>query len=97
MVIPLLPLYAERYQPFPWIFGLLLSSFSLIQFFFAPILGGLSDRWGRRPILLISLTGSAVGYLLFALADSLTMLFASRTIAGVVGAKLPRPKRWWLM
>lgn len=88
IVIPLLPLYAERYQPPPWVFGLLLSSFSLMQFFFAPVLGRLSDRWGRRPILLISLTGSAVGYLFFALADSLVMLFASRIIAGVAGANI---------
>ncbi|MGQ9495119.1 MAG: MFS transporter [Thermoanaerobaculaceae bacterium] len=88
IVIPLLPLYAERYQPSPWVFGLLLSSFSLMQFFFAPVLGRLSDRWGRRPVLVLSLTGSAVGYLLFALADSLALLFASRIIAGVAGANI---------
>lgn len=88
IVIPLLPLYAQQYQPAPWLFGLLMASFSAMQFLFAPILGALSDRLGRRPILLFSLAGSVVGYLLFAWADSLSMLFAARIVAGIAGANI---------
>ncbi|MCX7895114.1 MAG: MFS transporter [Thermoanaerobaculum sp.] len=88
MVIPLLPLYADQYRPTPWVFGLLMASYSAMQFLFAPLLGSWSDRWGRRPVLLVSLAGSVVGYLLFGLADSLAMLFASRVIAGVAGGNI---------
>ncbi len=88
IVIPLLPLYAQQYHPAPWLFGLLMASFSAMQFLFAPILGALSDRLGRRPILLFSLAGSVAGYLLFALADSLSMLFAARIVAGIAGANI---------
>ncbi|MFN3413126.1 MAG: MFS transporter, partial [Thermoanaerobaculum sp.] len=88
MVIPLLPLYADEYAPPPWVFGLLLASYSAMQFVFSPILGALSDRWGRRPVLLVSLAGSAVGYLLFGFADSLAMLFASRVVAGMAGGNV---------
>lgn len=88
IVIPLLPLYAEHYRPAPWVFGLLMASFSAMQFFFAPLLGRLSDRIGRRPVLVISLIGSVVGYLHFAFAQSLGMLFASRILAGIAGANI---------
>jgi DHA1 family tetracycline resistance protein-like MFS transporter len=88
ILIPLLPLYAEKYRPTPLAFGLLLSSFSLMQFFFAPLLGRLSDRIGRRPVLVISLAGSAAGYLLFGLARSLAVLFAARIIDGISGANI---------
>lgn len=88
IVIPILPLYAEDFGPSPWMFGLLMASFSLMQFLFAPILGRLSDRFGRRPILLISLLGSAAGYVLFGLAGSMAMLFASRIVDGISGANI---------
>jgi len=88
IVIPILPLYAETFGPSPWLFGLLMASFSLMQFVFAPILGRLSDRVGRRPVLLFSLLGSAVGYLLFGFAGSLGMLFASRIVDGISGANI---------
>ena len=88
IVIPILPLYAEEYGPSPVIFGLLMASFSIMQFIFSPILGRLSDRWGRRPVLLVSLIGSAVGYVLFGFAGSLTMLFASRIIDGISGGNI---------
>src|SRR6185295_5176057 len=78
IVIPLLPLYAERYHPTPLQFGLLMSSFSAMQFVFAPLLGRLSDRFGRRPVLLVSLVGTVIGYLVFAFAQSLGALFFSR-------------------
>ncbi len=88
IVIPILPLYAEEYGPSPVIFGLLMASFSIMQFIFAPILGRLSDRIGRRPVLLVSLIGSAVGYVLFGIAGSIAMLFASRIIDGISGGNI---------
>jgi len=88
IVIPFLPLYAEDFGPSPLIFGLLMASFSIMQFLAAPILGRLSDRYGRRPVLLVSLAGAVVGYLLFAFAGSLAMLFASRIIDGISGGNI---------
>ncbi|MBP1619440.1 MAG: arabinose efflux permease family protein [Acidobacteria bacterium] len=88
IVIPLLPLYAEQYAPPGWAFGLLMASYSAMQFLFAPVLGRLSDRVGRRPVLLISLVGSVAGFVLFALADSLALLFASRLLAGACGGNV---------
>ncbi len=88
IVIPILPLYAEEFRPSPVTFGLLMASFSIMQFVFSPILGRLSDRFGRRPVLLISLLGSAVGYVLFGVAGSLGMLFASRIIDGISGGNI---------
>ena len=88
IVIPLLPLYAERYNPSPLQFGLLMSSYSAMQFLFAPLLGRLSDRIGRRPVLLGSLLGTVAGYLLFAFAGSLELLFISRIIDGITGGNI---------
>lgn len=88
IVIPLLPLYAETMNPSPLQFGLLMACFSLMQLFFAPILGRLSDRLGRRPVLLVSLAGAVAGYLLFAFADSFVLLLLSRVVAGIAGANI---------
>lgn len=88
IVIPLLPLYAEAYHPSPAAFGLLMSSYSVMQFLAAPVLGRLSDRVGRRPVLLLSLLGSAGGYLVFAFAHSLGALFAARILAGTTGGNI---------
>ena len=88
IVIPLLPLYAEHYRPAPWVFGALMASYSAMQFVFSPILGRISDRVGRRPVLLISLAGSVTGFVLFALAHSLAWLFASRLLAGICGGNI---------
>ncbi len=88
IVIPLLPLYVEHYHPAAWVFGLLMASFSAMQFIFSPILGRLSDRVGRRPVLLISLAGSVIGFVLFALAHSIAWLFASRLLAGACGGNV---------
>ncbi len=88
IVIPLLPLYAEHYHPAPWVFGFLMAAYSAMQFVFSPILGRLSDRVGRRPVLLISLAGSVAGFVLFALAHSLAWLFASRLLAGICGGNV---------
>jgi DHA1 family tetracycline resistance protein-like MFS transporter len=67
-------------------FGLLFSLYSLMQFFFAPVLGGLSDRFGRRPVILMSLLGAAASYLLSGFAPTLGWLFVGRVIAGITGA-----------
>jgi MFS transporter, DHA1 family, tetracycline resistance protein len=90
MVIPILPFYAETppYNATPFEIGLLFSIYSWMQFFFAPILGRLSDRYGRRPILFISLLGSAVGYFVMGLAGSLTMVFIGRIIGGITGGNI---------
>ena len=90
IVIPILPLYAEEYGPSPVIFGLLMASFSIMQFIAAPILGRLSDRIGRRPVLLVSLLGSAVGYVLFGIAHPSLSAFTSKLVdpdqvGGVMG------------
>lgn len=88
IVIPLLPLYAEKYRPSPLAFGLLMCSYSAMQFLFAPVLGRLSDRFGRRPVLLVSLAGTVAGYLLFAFARSLPVLFVSRLLDGITGGNI---------
>jgi len=88
IVIPLLPLYAKTHDPTPVQLGLLMASFSAMQFFFSPLLGRLSDRVGRRPVVLISLAGTVVSYLLFAFAHTLAGLFVSRLLAGVAGANI---------
>ncbi len=67
-------------------FGLLVSLYALMQFLFAPIIGGLSDRFGRRAVILVSLLGAAASYLLSALAPTLSWLFVGRIIAGITGA-----------
>jgi len=97
LVLPLLPVYADRLMPdYPTLtrnvlIGLLMASFSAMQFVFAPWWGRASDRWGRRPILLIGLLGSAVFYSLFALASwwrSVALLFVARIGAGICGATI---------
>ena len=89
IIIPLLPFYAEHFGASALIVGLLSSSFSLAQFLFAPFWGRLSDRIGRRPVILIGLLGSALSYAFFALATSLPMLFVARSLAGIAGANIP--------
>ena len=86
IIIPLLPFYAERFGGSAQTVALLSASFSAMQFIFMPIWGRLSDRIGRRPILLLGLFGSFGSYLLFGLAGSLPLLFLSRMFAGVAGA-----------
>lgn len=88
MVIPFLSYYAREYGASGVAVGAVVGIYSIMQFFFAPVWGRLSDRVGRRPVLLISLTASFIGYLLFAFTRSLTVLFASRIIAGAGGANI---------
>lgn len=88
IVIPLLPVYSQYFGASEWELGLLFSCFSGMQFLFAPLWGRLSDRIGRRPVLIGGLVGSALSYLLFAQAQSMAMLFASRLLAGFFGANI---------
>src|ERR1700730_9200967 len=88
MIIPILPLYAQRFQASEWQIGILLASYSFMQFLASPVLGWFSDRYGRKPVLLCSLIGSATGYILMANATSLAMLFMARILAGVAGASV---------
>ena len=88
IVIPVLPLYAQHFGASPFVIGCLVGVYSLMQFIFAPILGKLSDRVGRRPVLLVSILGTAFGFLLMGLAKTLVLLFAARIIDGITGGNL---------
>ena len=88
IVIPLLTFYAEEFNATPFDIGLLVSSYSLMQFIFSPILGGLSDKYGRRPILFLSIIGSGIGYLMMGLAGSLLMIYAGRIFGGITAGNL---------
>jgi multidrug resistance protein len=88
IVIPLLPFYALNYGANSSQVGFLVSSFSLMQFIFNPIWGRISDRVGRRPVILLSVFGSFLSYLIFAFARSLEVLFVSRMLAGLMGANI---------
>ena len=68
--------------------GFLVATYSLMQFFFSPVLGRLSDRYGRRPILFISLLGSAVGYFVIGFANTLFFVFLGRIIGGITGGNI---------
>lgn len=93
MVLPLLPIYASDFglAEHGWQIGALMASFSLMQFLFAPLWGRLSDRIGRRPVLIVGLLGSVVFYALFGVASiqkSLLLLFVARIGAGIAGATI---------
>ena len=85
MVIPLLPFYATRLGGNGTVVGFLVSSFSIAQLLSAPMWGRFSDRFGRRPALLVALAASAVAYVIFGFATSLTVLFLSRIVQGAGG------------
>jgi len=88
IVLPLMPFYAKAYGATPFFIGLLFVIYSLMQFIFTPLLGRLSDRYGRRPILLVSLFGSTISYLLFGIGGSLILLFVARGLAGAMGGNI---------
>lgn len=88
MVIPFLSFYAREYGASGLAVGAVVGVYSIMQFVFAPIWGRLSDRIGRRPVLLVALTASTAGYLLFAFSNSLALLFVSRVVAGMGGANI---------
>lgn len=94
IVLPLLPIFAKTLAASGLVIGLLMASFSAMQFIFAPIWGRLSDRIGRRPVLLVSTAGSAISYAIFAIGSgqagqaALVLLFVSRAFAGLCGANI---------
>jgi len=90
IVIPVLPYYAEgtKFGATPTQVGLLFASYSVMQLVFSPVLGRLSDKYGRRPILLMSLLGTAVGFLVLGFATTLWMLFVGRIIDGISGGNI---------
>ena len=89
IVLPLLPIYADRFGASGTQIGILVLSYSAAQLLFAPIWGRLSDRFGRRPILIVGLLGSTASYLIFAYASSVLVLLMSRVMAGIGGANIP--------
>jgi DHA1 family tetracycline resistance protein-like MFS transporter len=93
LVVPVLPKLIEHFtgsnvESASSIYGIMVAIYALMQFLFAPVLGSLSDRYGRRPVILISLFGAGLDYLLMAFAPSLAWLFVGRTIAGISSANI---------
>ena len=88
IVLPILPLYAREFDASPGTIGALVASFSLMQLLCSPLWGRASDRWGRKPVLIVSLVGTAIGSLLTGLAGSLGLLFAARLLDGASGASV---------
>src|SRR5437762_8201137 len=91
LILPILPKLVESFvdndtASAARIFGLFGTAWALMQFFFSPVLGMLSDRYGRRPVVLLSNLGLALDYVLMALAPSLTWLFVGRLISGITSA-----------
>ncbi len=83
MVIPILPFHPETAEAGAFALGILIGSFSLMQFIFSPLLGRLSDKVGRKPVILVSILSSLLSFILFALANSFLLLLLSRIIAGM--------------
>ena len=88
IVFPLLPFYAQHLGANAAMVGALVASFSIAQLLVAPVWGWLSDRYGRRPAILVGLLVSAVAYVIFAFADSLWLLFLSRVVQGLGGGTI---------
>jgi MFS transporter, DHA1 family, tetracycline resistance protein len=88
IVIPVLPIYAEHFGASPLEIGGIVGIFSLMQFLLAPFWGRLSDRFGRRPMLLVGMVGTVAGYLLLGFAGSVLALFVARLVAGAAGANI---------
>jgi DHA1 family tetracycline resistance protein-like MFS transporter len=88
IVVPILAFSAKGYGAGGLTLGLILGSFSLMQFLFSPVWGRLSDRIGRRPVLMASLAGNVLGFVTFAFAANVAMLFASRILCGIAAASI---------
>ncbi|MGA8399027.1 MAG: MFS transporter [Stellaceae bacterium] len=88
LVIPLLPFYGERFSASPQEVTVLMATYSLAQMLTAPVWGRLSDRVGRRPVLMISMAAAALAYLWLGLADAMWMLFAARALGGACAGNI---------
>lgn len=88
IIIPLLPFYAETFGASPLTIGLLFATFSMAQLVASPLLGAWSDKWGRRPVLIFSLIGTVISFVMLAMAQSLPMLFAARIVDGLSGGNI---------
>ncbi len=90
IVIPVLPFYAEGtiFNATPRTVGFLFASYSIMQLVFSPILGRLSDKYGRRPVLFVSIIGTGIGFLILGFAQTLWMLFVGRILDGVTGGNI---------
>ena len=88
IIVPVLYTYGKMFGLTGTTLGILTASFSIAQFFATPVLGSLSDKWGRKPLLVISLAGTCISFLLFAEARSLLVLFAARILDGLTGGNV---------
>jgi MFS transporter, DHA1 family, tetracycline resistance protein len=88
IVIPVLPLYAKNFGAGPVTIGFLVAIYSAMQFLFSPLFGRLSDRIGRRPVLVFSMIGTALGFLVMGFADAVWLLFAGRILDGISGGNI---------
>src|SRR5215203_1376979 len=94
IVVPLVPLFSKHFGAHGLVIGVIIASFSAMQFVFAPIWGRLSDRIGRRPVLLMSTAGAALSYVVFGYGSTLegntalAVLLISRMVAGLCGANI---------
>lgn len=90
IVIPVLPFYAEgtTFNATPRTVGFLFASYSVMQLIFSPVLGRLSDKHGRRPVLLVSIIGTGIGFLILGFATTLWMLFLGRILDGISGGNI---------
>ena len=86
VIMPILPFYAESMGATATDLGLLFAAYSIVQFFFSPIWGQMSDRVGRKPMILLGLVGFAISFVLFGMANSLFMLFVARILGGILSA-----------
>jgi MFS transporter, DHA1 family, tetracycline resistance protein len=92
ILIPFLPFFGQEFGAPAWKIGLLLSTNALFSFFSGPIWGALSDRYGRKPMLLLSQAGTLVGFVVMAFSGTLEMMFISRIIDGIFGGNYPIAK-----
>ena len=88
IILPLVPYYGERFGADAGLIGLLVASYAAMQFFSSPFLSRLSDIHGRRPILMLSILGTGLGFVIMGFAGSLAMLFASRILDGITGGNI---------
>ncbi len=88
MILPLLPFYAQKYGASPFLVGVLATTFAVCQLLSGPFLGRVSDRYGRKPVLMLSQFGTFIGFIMLGLANSLPIIFLSRIIDGATAGNL---------